>query len=154
VKVAPDKLVQAADLLGVFFFGLEGGAAAVQENLDFFGVMVLSFAVALGGGVIRDLLIGASPPAAIQNPRYAIAAFLGGGVIFALSRIIMRAPANVLLAFDAASLSLVAVAGAAKALDYRISPMLAVLMGTITGVGGGTIRDISSQRSCASTFTP
>ncbi len=146
VKVAPDKLVQAADLLGVFFFGIEGGAAAVQANLDFFGVMVLSFAVALGGGVIRDLLIGASPPAAIQNPRYAIAAFFGGGVTFALSRIIMEAPANVLLAFDAAGLSLVAVAGAAKALDYEISPMLAVLMGTITGVGGGTIRDIFLAR--------
>jgi uncharacterized membrane protein YeiH len=132
--------------MGVFVFGLEGALAAIQADLDFFGVMVLSFAVALGGGLVRDLLIGASPPAAIRNPIYPMTAFLAGAVTFVLVGFVSRPPSTLILDLDAAALALCAVAGASKALDYQIRPLIAVLMGTITGVGGGTIRDLLLAR--------
>ena len=141
-----DKLLVIVDLIATLFFGLEGAMAAIQGNLDFFGVMVLSFATALGGGVIRDLLIGAVPPAALVDQRYTIAAFLGGGLTFLFYAMVRGVPAPLVVVVDAAGLSLFAVAGAAKALDYDMRPFIAVLMGTITGVGGGTIRDVFLAR--------
>src|SRR5262245_2525571 len=124
-----DKVLLTVDLLGTFLFAVEGAMAAILADLDFFGVMVLSFAVALGGGLTRDLLIGAVPPASIRQIRYAIVAFAGGGAVFFLHQFVTQIPQRVLIGLDAAGLSLFAVAGAAKALDYKINPMMAVLMG-------------------------
>jgi len=142
VKIDSDRSVLIIDLLATAFLGIEGGMAAVDAHLDLFGVMVLSFATALGGGVIRDLLIGDIPPAAIRSERYAISAFAGGLLAFSLYRTIEHVPPLFMTIVDAAGLGLFAVAGAIKALDHRIGPFMAVLMGTITGVGGGTTRDI------------
>ena len=139
-------MLLAVDLAAVTFLGVEGALAAIDNDLDLFGVMVLSFATALGGGVIRDLLIGAIPPAAVGDPRYPIAAFMGGAVAFLLNSSVRGVPASVIIGLDAAGLALFAVAGAAKALDHGIHPFMAVLMGTITGVGGGTVRDIFLAR--------
>lgn len=130
------------DLAATVFLGIEGGLAAGGAGLDLFGVMVLSFATALGGGVIRDLLIGEAPPAAIRDARYPIAAFAGGAIAFLLYETVRALPNSVVTIVDAAGLGLFAVSGAEKALNYKISPFLSVLMGTITGVGGGTIRDL------------
>jgi uncharacterized membrane protein YeiH len=146
MKPNPAALLLALDLAGTFLFGLEGASAAIAANLDVFGVMVLSFATALGGGVIRDLLIGATPPAAIRDPRYAIAAFSGGAIEFSLNQWVQQIPHPVIIGLDAMGLALFAVAGTAKALDYQIHPFFAVLLGAITGVGGGTIRDIFLAR--------
>jgi uncharacterized membrane protein YeiH len=139
-------LLLAIDLIGTFVFAVEGASAAVQGNLDILGLMVLAFATALGGGIIRDVLIGAVPPNSIRDWRYPSIAFLGGAVVFFQSSFVNRVPPSLVITLDAAGLALFAVAGAAKALDYDIHPFLAILMGGITGVGGGTIRDVLLAR--------
>jgi uncharacterized membrane protein YeiH len=139
-------LLLAIDLIGTFVFALEGAMAAIESKLDLLGLLVLSFATALGGGIIRDLLIGAIPPGAIRDWRYAGVAFLGGLVVFFWYQFVSQVRNSMLIILDAAGLGLFAVAGAAKALEFGIHPFLAVLMGGITGVGGGTIRDILLAR--------
>lgn len=144
--MTPERLLFVVDLAGTLVFGLEGGLAAIAGRLDVFGVMVLAFATALGGGLVRDVLIGAIPPAAIHDPRYATAAFVGGGIAIVLHRLVTRLPRAVSVGLDAAGLALFAVSGAVKAHDAGIAPLMAVLMGTITGVGGGTVRDLFLAR--------
>jgi uncharacterized membrane protein YeiH len=135
-------LVVTADLAGTFVFAVEGALAALAGHLDLFGVMVLAFATALGGGVIRDVLMGSLPPAALRGVSYPATAFAAAAVTFILAPYLLALPRPVLLTLDAAGLALFAVAGTTKALDAGIHPFSAVLLGTITGVGGGTIRDL------------
>jgi uncharacterized membrane protein YeiH len=139
-------MLLAIDLLGTFVFAIEGAIAGIQGNLDLLGIMVLAFATALGGGIIRDVLIGAIPPNSIRDWRYPAVAFFGGAIVFCSYQFVTQVPAWVLIVFDAAGLGLFAVAGAAKALDFGIHPFIAILMGGVTGVGGGTIRDILLAR--------
>jgi uncharacterized membrane protein YeiH len=146
IKFHSATLLLAIDLIGTFVFAVEGASAALQGNLDILGVLVLAFATALGGGIVRDVLIGAIPPNSIRDWRYPATAFLGGAAVFFLNSFVSRVPSSVLTTLDAAGLALFAVAGAAKALDYGIHPLLAMLMGGVTGVGGGTIRDILLAR--------
>jgi uncharacterized membrane protein YeiH len=141
-RIASSHILLVIDLAATVFLGIQGGLAASVASFDLFGVMVLSFATALGGGVIRDLLIGEVPPAAIRDARYPVAAFAGGAISFLLFESVRAAPGYVVTVVDAAGLGLFAVSGAQKALDYKIAPFISVLMGTITGVGGGTIRDL------------
>lgn len=133
-------LLLAADLAGTFLFAMEGAAAGIRGNLDFFGLMVLAFTTALGGGIIRDLLIGAVPPQAIRDWRYPATAFLGGAFTSFLYGMVRSVPVPLMIVLDAAGLSLFAVSGAGKALAFQIQPFIAILMGGVTGVGGGTIR--------------
>lgn len=86
-------ILLVVDLFATAFLGIEGAIAAITGKLDLFGVMVLSFATALGGGVIRDILIGAIPPASIRDPRYPIAAFAGGAFAFLMHQSVIRYPA-------------------------------------------------------------
>jgi uncharacterized membrane protein YeiH len=137
-----DKLLLILDFAGTFVFAIEGALAAENGNLDLLGAMVLAFATALGGGIIRDLLIGASPPNSIRDWRYGAIAFAGAAAVFFFPTPLHGIPPGVLIILDAAGLSLFAVAGAEKALAFGINPFIAVLMGGITGVGGGTIRDV------------
>ncbi len=137
-----DRLLFVVDHAGTILFAMEGAFAAIAGNLDFFGVMVVSFATALGGGVLRDVLIGATPPQAIRDWRYAVSAFATGGAVFILHQFAHQIPSQLLMILDTAGLALFAVAGTQKALGYGIPPFIAILMGTITGVGGGAIRDI------------
>lgn len=146
IKFHSATLLLAIDLIGTFVFAVEGASAAVQGNLDILGLLVLAFATALGGGIIRDVLIGAVPPNSIRDWRYPATAFLGGAAVFFLYSFVSRVPAPLLTTLDAAGLALFAVAGAGKALDYDIHPLLAVLMGGVTGVGGGTVRDVLLAR--------
>lgn len=139
-------LLLTIDLIGTFVFAVEGAMAAVQGNLDILGVLVLAFATALGGGIIRDVLIGAVPPNSIRDWRYPAVAFAGGAVVFFQNSFVDKVPEGLIITLDAAGLALFAVAGAAKALDFNIHPFLATLMGGITGVGGGTIRDVLLAR--------
>lgn len=132
----------AAEFAGVFVFAAAGAMTAIAANLDLLGVLILGFATALGGGIIRDVLIGAVPPVAIKDWRYAIVAFTGGTAAIAVHRFVPATPGPVLVALDAAGLGLFAVAGANKALGHGVHPFMAVLMGTITGAGGGTVRDM------------
>jgi uncharacterized membrane protein YeiH len=132
------------DLIGTFVFALSGGVAGVKERLDLFGVLVLSFAAASAGGIMRDLLIGAVPPVAISDWRYLAASLLAGLVVFFWYPISegLRNLSNHVLIFDAAGLALFAVAGTQKALGYRLNPVMAALLGVLTGIGGGMLRDV------------
>ncbi len=141
-----DKLILAVDLAAAVFLGSEGTLTAIGADIDLFGALVLAFSTALGGGILRDLLIGSVPPGAIRDWHYACAAFLGGLIAFAMHGAIQQLPANFITTLDAIGLALFCVSGAAKAIDYKINAMMSVLMGTITGVGGGTIRDILLAR--------
>src|ERR1700689_4971648 len=136
------KLLLWADLAGTFLFAVEGALIAVPANLDLLGVMVLAFSTALVGGIIRDVLIGAVPPSSLRDWRYPAAAFVGGAIVFFLHPVIRQVPVSVIITLDAAALALFAVAGTEKALVYKMHPLVAAFLGTITGVGGGTVRDI------------
>jgi uncharacterized membrane protein YeiH len=141
-KYRQDVVLLAVDLVGTFVFAVEGALAGIRGELDLLGLLVLSFVTALGGGTVRDLLIGAVPPNSIRDWRYGATAFAGGGAVFCFYRAFEHVPLQVLITLDAAGLALFAVAGAGKALEFGINPMIAVLMGVLTGVGGGTIRDV------------
>jgi uncharacterized membrane protein YeiH len=134
-------LVRGADLAGTFVFAFQGALAAIAGHLDLFGDMVLAFATALGGGVTRDVLMGDLPPSALRDWVYPTTAFVAAAIVFLLEGHGV-VPRHLLLTLDAGGLALFAVAGTEKALDARIHPLSAVLLGTITAVGGGTIRDV------------
>ena len=133
-------LILVLNLAGTFVFGLSGGLAAVRARLDLLGVVVLASVVALAGGVLRDLLIG-TPPATLRDGRYLAAAAAAGLVCFFAGSVLERVRRGVLV-FDAVGLGLFAVTGAAKALLFGLGPAQAVLLGTLTGVGGGMLRDV------------
>jgi uncharacterized membrane protein YeiH len=142
IKPKSTTLLLAVDFGGTLVFAIEGAMAAAKGHLDLLGAMVLAFATALGGGIIRDVLIGASPPNSIRDWRYGAIAFTGAATVFLFEGAVQHIPQMLMLVLDAAGLSLFAVAGAEKALDFGIHPFIAILMGGITGVGGGTIRDV------------
>lgn len=142
MRIAPDQLVRTADLAATFLFAVEGAAVGAVAGLDVFGVLVVSFATALGGGIVRDLLIGDVPPAALRSVVYPVTAFAGGALVILAHRAVAAIPPEVLVVLDAAGLALFCVNGAVKALDHRMNALLAVLLGTITAVGGGVLRDV------------
>lgn len=134
-------LVLLLDLAGTFVFALSGATAGVRRHLDLFGVLVLSFVAANSGGILRDVLIGAVPPAAISDWRYLGASVLAGLVTFRWAPSIERLKNPVRL-FDAAGLAMFAVVGANKALAHGLSPAMAALLGMLSGIGGGIVRDV------------
>jgi len=134
-------LLLVLDLLGTFVFALSGALTGVRRQLDLFGVLVLSFAAGNAGGITRDLLIGATPPAAIADWRYLAVSVLAGVVTFYRYGLIERLKNPVQMS-DAAGLALFAVAGAQKALAHGLNPAMAALLGMLTGVGGGILRDV------------
>ncbi|MFY9731190.1 MAG: TRIC cation channel family protein [Candidatus Acidiferrales bacterium] len=137
-----DRLLSVADIAGTFLFAIEGATAAVTGDLDLLGLMVLAFSTALAGGITRDLLIGAVPPQSLRDWRYPTVAFTGAAIVFLLHPLFENLPTQPLIVLDAGALALFAVAGTEKALKYKMHPFVAALLGTITAVGGGTIRDI------------
>src|SRR5262249_46478363 len=130
----------AFDLGGTFVFALSGATAGVKHRLDLFGVLVLSFAAGNSGGIARDLMIGAIPPAAIIDWRYIAVSVLAGLITFYWYRIINRL-SNPVLWWDAAGLALLAVLGGGRALAFPAGRFAATLLGTLTGIGGGMVRD-------------
>lgn len=134
-------LLLAMDLAGVFIFGLTGGTVAVRRQLDIFGVIVLAVVTALAGGLMRDVMLGALPPASLRDDRYLIAALLSGLFAFFFHPQINRLGKPVMV-LDAAGLGLFAVAGCGKALTFGLTPVPAVLLGVLTACGGGVVRDV------------
>lgn len=131
----------AFDLTGTFVFALSGAITAVKHRLDAFGVLVLCFVTGNAGGITRDVMIGAIPPAAISEWRYVAVSVLAGLIVFFAYPNINRLSSPVLL-FDAAGLGLFCVAGADKALTFHAGPVAATLLGMVTGIGGGMVRDV------------
>ena len=134
-------LVLVLDLAGTFVFALSGAMAAIRHRLDLFGILVVSLAAATCGGIARDLLLGAVPPAAVADWRYVAVSVLAGLVVF-YSTPARKRLGTPLLIFDAAGLAFFAVSGSLKACEWGAPPVAAVLLGALTGIGGGMARDI------------
>ncbi|MGX6602546.1 trimeric intracellular cation channel family protein [Micromonosporaceae bacterium Da 78-11] len=130
-----------ADLIGVAVFAASGASAAIAKRLDLFGVAFVGFVAALGGGILRDLVIGAVPPLAFADWRYAVTAVLASIAMFWLHPQLSRLRRTVLL-LDAAGLGLFTVTGTLKALDVGVPPVGACLIGMLTAIGGGLARDL------------
>ncbi|MEV6286893.1 trimeric intracellular cation channel family protein [Kribbella sp. NPDC051770] len=138
-------VLQVLDLVGIFVFGITGALVGVRKKLDVFGIQVLAMVTGLGGGFLRDVLIGATPPAALQDWRYLVVPVVAGLLTFFLHPRIGRVERMVNI-FDAAGLALFCVTGAVKASSFGLSPLPAALLGTISGIGGGVVRDVLSGR--------
>jgi uncharacterized membrane protein YeiH len=136
-----NTVVLVLDLCGTFVFALSGAMAGVKHRFDVFGVLVLSFLAANCGGIIRDLLIGAVPPPGIADWRYIAVPVVAGLATFYSAPIIDHLRSSVQI-FDAGGLALFAVSGTLKALDFHLGPLTAVVLGTVTGIGGGMARDV------------
>lgn len=134
-------LLLTLDLIGTLVFAISGAASGVKHRLDMFGVCVLAFVAANAGGIARDVLIGAVPPAAIDNWSYVGASLIAAVATFVWHPSVARVQGIVLL-FDALGLATFAVAGTQKALAYEVHPVGAALLGMLTGIGGGMVRDV------------
>ncbi|GGN52994.1 membrane protein [Actinoplanes lobatus] len=130
-----------ADLIGVAVFAASGASAGVAKRLDLFGVAFVGFAAALGGGILRDLVIGAAPPLAFADWRYAVTAVAASVAVFWLYPALHRVRRTV-LALDAAGMGLFTVTGTLKALDAGVPEVGACLVGMLTAIGGGLTRDL------------
>ena len=133
-------LLLVLNLAGTFVFGLSGGLAGVRARLDVFGVVVLAVVVGIAGGITRDVLIGI-PPQTFRDWRYLVVASAAGVVTF-LAHSPLKRLQRPILVLDAAGLALFCVTGASTALDHHVGALEAVVLGAITGVGGGVLRDI------------
>ncbi|MGH3368977.1 MAG: trimeric intracellular cation channel family protein [Nocardioidaceae bacterium] len=142
---APGLLLVTLDMTGIFVFAISGGLVGVRKGLDLFGVLVLAAATGLGGGFIRDVLIGDVPPAALEDWRYLVVPVAAGLVTFRFHPTLGRME-RLVTVFDAAGLGLFCVTGALKATEFGLGPFPAALMGTLTAVGGGVVRDLLAGR--------
>lgn len=140
-QVSLQTAVAAIEGLGSFVFALSGGLLAVQRRFDLFGVLLLSFVAAVTGGITRDVLIGAVPPAAIATWHTLAVAVAGGVLIFTLYPAVHARWRHVLL-LDTAGLALFAVTGAQKSLHHGIDPVMSAVLGMVSGIGGGIMRDV------------
>lgn len=146
VRRRAGQAVIAVDLAATFVFAVEGGLAGVDARLDVFGVLVVALVTATGGGMIRDVLMGDTPPRSLRTAHY-VALGVGGGVAALLIRdAVTSGPEHLLTGLDAVGLALFAVSGAALALAAGMHPLTAILLGAITAVGGGVIRDVLLNR--------
>jgi len=139
-------LLLVLDLAGTFVFAISGAMLGVRRRLDIFGILVLSFVASGAGGITRDLLIGAVTPAAISDWRY-LAVALAAGLLTFFSYSPIARVRTAILVFDAAGLALFAVAGTQKALTSGLNPLMAALLGMLTGIGGGIVRDLLVART-------
>ncbi len=139
-------LFLALDLTGTFAFALNGALTAMRvARIDVVGVLTLGVMTALGGGIIRDVMLGSLPPATFDDWRYLAVAAGGSLVAFAFGGRLDRLT-HPIVVMDAAGLSLFAVSGALKALSLGVGPTQAVILGAVTAVGGGTVRDVMLGR--------
>src|SRR5262245_5307828 len=127
------SLLFALDLVGTFVFAISGATAGVRRGLDLFGILVLSFVAGNFGGITRDVLIGSIPPAAISDWRFFAVSLLAGAITFHWSPAIDKLKSRVLV-FDAAGLGLFAVSGTQQALAFGLNPVMAALLGMLTGI--------------------
>lgn len=141
----PSAILVVFDLVGIFVFAITGALVAVRKGLDVFGVLVLAGTTGLGGGFLRDVLIDATPPAALQDWRYLVVPVAAGLLAFFYHPAIGRAERSITV-LDAFGLGLFCVTGALKALDYGLGVVPAALMGMVTGIGGGMLRDLLAGR--------
>ncbi len=142
----PDQfLFHLIDLAGTFAFAISGALAAQRKNLDLFGILAVAYVTACGGGIIRDVLIGAVPPAGLMEWRYLATAMIAAVItIVAYKRV--EKLTNPVRLFDAMGLALFAVYGAHKALLLGHNAEVAIIVGMVTAIGGGMLRDVLLNR--------
>ena len=142
MKTEDSQLLRVIDLAGTLVLAIQGASIGAEKNLDFLGVMVISLVTAMGGGIARDLLVGEHPPEALRGwPVPAVA--LAGGLFTIFSfHVIEQVPELVLLTVDALGLALLAVSGVEKAMEYKLTPIAAIIMGAIAGTGGLTAGEV------------
>jgi len=145
VQPEPSTTLVVLDLVGIFVFAISGALVAVRKGLDVFGVLVLAGTTGLGGGFLRDVLIDATPPAALEDWRYLLVPVAAGLITFVFHPALGRMERQVNI-FDAFGLALFCVTGALKALEFGLTPLPAALMGMVTGIGGGMARDVLAGR--------
>jgi len=133
--------MQALELIGVFAFGVSGALTAIRHHLDVVGIAILATVTALGGGILRDVILGATPPPAFTQWPYLVVALAAAALASVIPRAFARL-GQVLLLFDAAGLGLFTVAGTEKALEHGLAPVAAACLGVTTAAGGGVLRDI------------
>ncbi|MFF1834650.1 trimeric intracellular cation channel family protein [Streptomyces sp. NPDC058231] len=136
----------ALDIVGIFVFAISGALLAVRKNFDVFGIAVLAEVTALGGGLFRDVIIGAVPPAAFTDLGYFLTPLLAAGLVFFLHPHVERIQVAVNV-FDAAGLGLFCVAGTVKAYDYGLGLTASAALGLATAVGGGVLRDVLANET-------
>ena len=138
----PEFLLSVYNYLGIFVFAISGAVAGIRRRADLFGIAVLAFAASCCGGIMRDLLIGAVPPENIRSWQPLAVSFAAAVATMFFYPIFSKKLSNPVQVFDAFGLGLFTVIGAEKALFFGICPVWAVLLGVITGIGGGMVRDI------------
>jgi len=134
--------VIVADLVGTAVFASEGALIAISAGLDLLGIVVIAFVVAVGGGMLRDVLLGATPPAALRDARYPAVVLAAAAVTIAFDGVPHGTATDGLLVLDAAGLALFTAAGTQKALNAGLGRVSAAMLGTITATGGGAMRDV------------
>jgi uncharacterized membrane protein YeiH len=141
--------VQAGlDLIGLFAFGVSGALMAIRRDFDVVGIAILAVITALGGGILRDLVLGDTPPPAFAKWEYLVVPLAAAAVTFVAHRELERLT-RTLLVFDAAGLGLFCVSGTVKALEYGLAPVAAATLGVTTAVGGGVLRDVIARETPA-----
>jgi uncharacterized membrane protein YeiH len=141
-------MVRVLELVGLFVFAISGALTAIQQRFDAVGIVILAEVTALGGGVLRDVIIGATPPAAFQKVQYLLVPLAAATVAFFAHPVVERLSFAVLL-FDAAGLGLFCVTGTLKALEHGLGPVQSAVLGVTTGVGGGLLRDVIARQTPA-----
>ena len=139
------RLFTFLDLAGTFAFAISGAVAARDRGLDWFGILFVAFTVACGGGVLRDLCIGAVPPAGLTDWRY-LAVVTAAAVMTMVANPLVVRLAHPVVLFDSVGLGLFAVTGAQKAMLFGHNSEVAVLLGMVSAVGGGVARDVLLNR--------
>lgn len=134
-------LIHGLDLAGTLVFAISGGMIGARRGADLFGVLVLAFVTAVAGGVLRDVLLGAVPPAALTSWHMLAISVAGGLAAFYAEAFVSRERLSEQV-FDAIGLGVFAVTGTQKALDHGLSPMMAAVLGMVSGIGGGMLRDV------------
>ncbi len=149
-----DIFILILELIGTVAFSISGAVTAIRKNMDIFGVLILGLTTAVGGGIIRDLILGYTPPATFRDPLYAVTALITAGIVFLplvrrLFQRYRRAYDLVMLTMDSVGLGIFTVIGvqAAFALSDSFNLFLLTFVGVITGVGGGLLRDMMAGDS-------
>ncbi len=138
-------IIYCMDILATFVFALSGAFRAVKHELDLLGLLVLATATGIGGGVIRDVVCGDTPPMAFKDETYLLVCLLAGFLVFLLAPLIARRWDVVMIA-DAIGLGLFSAIGAQKAMSLGLGPLGVMFSGAVTATGGGIIRDILVRR--------
>jgi uncharacterized membrane protein YeiH len=138
------SLINIIDIAGTFVFAVSGIMVGIKKQFDFFGVIILAFVTAIGGGTLRDLLIGSTPVGWMEDEIYGIVILSAVPICYFFSSQLRRVRKTFFL-FDTVGIGLFTVLGVEKSLDFGLSPIIAVMMGVVSAVFGGILRDVLSN---------